>query len=277
MSLVSRCVVLSIAALLPLCGWSAARADATPPLYIDYEGGFTGVVIEGDVWPPDATVRLCDANPCAPFTNNYGTVSSDDFGHIGAQFLPQSQSSPPEGVSPIAAGMTLYGVITSMFGNVSSATVVVTDTQYRLTEVYVDPGIDFTFDSNIPTNLPEVGFVPGTVELIATSPNVSIISETTSYDPSTNSLTTNGAFDFSPGPVVFTYQATGGFPLTQDPATGDPLSGVQVSDWQVRIGTVVPEPGSWAMMLCGLGGMGAALRALRGRETRRSLIDQTSR
>jgi hypothetical protein len=140
----------------------------------------------------------------------------------------------------------------------------VRNTAPPIPEFFVPKELFPSFDMDIPTNLKEVGFVPGFVDLVGTSANVSVVSQTTSYDPSTDLLTTDGVFDFLAfGPAFFTYEAVGLFPLAFDPATGDPLTGTQTSDWTVQVATVVPETGTWAMLVFGFGGIAALIRVRR--------------
>jgi len=242
----------AVALIVPLLCSNAAKAD--PTISIDDEGGLAGVIISGGGWPPGAKVRLhLKGKP----KSNYGNVVADEDGYIDAVFK--------EAGTQIDVGDKIYGQTQA---GVVSLPVVVGKTVPPPPPPLVIPDLpDHHLHLVIhPTNLPEIEFTPGPVDLIGTSANVNIISETTSYDYSTDTITTDGFFGFAPGAVIFTYQATGVFPFLVDPATGDPLTGVQTTDWALTIGTVVPEPGAWAMMLCGLGGVGAALRGLRRRE-----------
>ena len=97
-----------------------------------------------------------------------------------------------------------------------------------------------------PTDLPAAGF-SGSISLIGTSNNATIVSQTTTYDAGSDTLTTKGIFDFTAfGPLSFTYDATGQFANAVDPATGDPLAGSQSVQASIIVGQVVAEPGTLA-------------------------------
>src|SRR5512140_2532619 len=84
-----------------------------------------------------------------------------------------------------------------------------------------------------------------------------------------------GAFTFNvPNAVItdplgsgqnkFTLTATGGDAIHTLDFSFDPgVDHIQ----QIRVGSVVPEPATWAMMILGFGGVGGLLRANRGRQS----------
>jgi hypothetical protein len=240
MALLARTAVSSIA-LYAIVAWSVA--EAAPTITVDYEGGFAGAIIKGSGWVPGEKVKLQTGTDPA---SDLGTVTADAKGNIDSGILPKNNL--------IDAGDSVFG---NGATSGKSAVVIAGDTSPPLPPLMLPKEDDFSLHVMlVPTNLPEVGFVPGFVDLIGTSSNVNVVSQTTLYDPSTDTLTTNGLFDFlATGPVVFTYEAVGGFPLAVDPATGDPLTGTVTSDWTVQIGTIVPETGTWAMLLLGFGGL----------------------
>jgi hypothetical protein len=248
MSSVARIAGLLIAVCLPLWGWGAAEAAPTISK-VDVES-FSGACITGGGWAPNEKVKLQLEGQGA---SDLGTVTADNNGNIDSCILPKNN------LIDVGDNIQGTGPISGTSSDVNSAKA--HDTQIHI-DLFLPQEMGFHLNLNFnPTGLLEGAFIPGTVNLIGTSANVSIESETTSYNSVTDTLTTDGIFDFSaPGLVFFTYEATGVFSLAVDPATGDPLTGVQISDAEVEIGAV-SEPNAMAMLVIGiLGTLGCAWR-----------------
>jgi hypothetical protein len=74
------------------------------------------------------------------------------------------------------------------------------------------------------TELAAAGFVPSFLALTGISTNASIISQTSVFDVTSDSITTTGVYDLlAEGPVLGTYSAIGTFSNLTDISTGDLL------------------------------------------------------
>jgi hypothetical protein len=108
------------------------------------------------------------------------------------------------------------------------------------------------------TELASAGFVPTSISLTNVSSNAELINQSTSFDASTDTITTTGDYELlGVGPVLGTYTATGTFQGLSDPATGDLLPpSLDTFSFTEQIGDVVPVPEPPAIFLIGTGLVG---------------------
>jgi len=229
-------VCLSLTATSPIRAGNITKIDVE-----DFQ-----VEIAGDGWVPGEKVKLKFQNPDGSLGGDAGTVTADAKGNINSAFLQGKGQLIDSGDKVVAVGSLE-----------TSAAFVANNTHFD--HPLLLPEIN-NYPLNViiqPTDLPAAGF-SGSISLIGTSNNATIVSQTTTYDAGSDTLTTKGIFDFTAfGPLSFTYDATGQFANAVDPATGDPLAGSQSVQASIIVGQVVAEPGTLALsgmgLLCLLG------------------------
>jgi hypothetical protein len=186
---------------------------------------------------------------------------------IGSGTTDGSGNFDMEWPNTLSTAAVIGGTVTVTQGTTTVTATVTKDTGFFgwvLELLLSDAGPLRTDYSN--TELADAGFT-GTVDLIGVSPNADIVSETTTFDAATNSITTIGFFEaLAVGPVIGTYQAVGTFTNLSDPVTGDLITGpLTLTDSSDPIGVIVPEPATFWLQLTVVAGQLAAGCARRHR------------
>ena len=103
------------------------------------------------------------------------------------------------------------------------------------------------------TGLSGAGIQTGfNVTLIGISANATIVSESTAYDRTLDTLRTSGFYTLTdPGSTFGTYRVTAEFTSLFNP-DGNQLTGTQTLDATAQIGTVTPAPTSFILLTSGL-------------------------
>jgi hypothetical protein len=140
-------------------------------------------------------------------------------------------------ISPAQAATELYSVISSGNGNAGLVTVDPATGQLLGGHYFQQSGSEFTFD-----RIGDIAFAPdGTLYSVISSGNGN--AGLVTVDPASGQLL--GGHYFQQSGSEFTF---------------DRIGDIAFSPELVPIGGAVPEPGTWAMLICGLGMVGATLR-----------------
>jgi PEP-CTERM motif len=224
------------------------------PVFDKVSKGKLTTKLEGSGFTPSSEVQIEVPDPDTGTLVPVGTVSTDSKGNFSTEW--------PNLLSTAAAiGTTVHAIQ----GATDVSVKVTKDTGFLgwvLEQLLSDAGplrTDYTT-----TELADAGFT-GTITLSGVSANGNIVSATTTFDPTTDTITTIGFYDaLAYGPVIGTYQAVGTYTNLFDPVTGDPITGpVTYTDSSDPIGYVVPEPGTILMLGTGFGGLAGVLRRKR--------------
>ncbi len=248
--------------MLPVCtltlalvgaGWPQV-AVAVPSLDKVSKGKLSTKLV-GSGFVPGQEVKIEVTDPTTGEDVTAGSVTADSKGKFSTEWGNVLSTA-----AAIQIGMTVHakqGDSTDVTVKAKKDTGVL---GWALEKLLSDAGplrTDFTT-----TELADAGFT-GKVDLVAVSSNARIVSETTTFDQATDTITTIGFYDvLAPGPVIGTYEAVGTFTHLFDPVTEAPVTGlVTLTDSSDAIGTTVPEPGPTVMTLTGLLMLAATARA----------------
>ncbi len=251
----------SAISLLPACtlvlaclGVGYPGAATAVPKFDTVSKGKLTTKVAGSGFTPGKEVKIEVTDPVSGEDVPVGSVTADSKGNFSEEW---------SNLASTAAALAIGSTVHAKQGDTTDVTVKTgKDTGvlgWFLEKLLSDAGplrTDF-----ITTELADSGFT-GTVDLVGVSSNAHIVSETTTFDAATDTITTIGFYDvFAPGPVIGTYEAVGTFTHLVDPLTGAPVTGVvTLTDSSDAIGTAVPEPQTGALMLAGLLMLGATIR-----------------